>query len=218
MKKLLTAVALTAVLALQSQALPINSPVLGGTVSPVPPSPLVAPAIIAQALGVPFTGVNVFGQPVFSGQLNSWVLQEAAGANPNGGLTFAWEFMNSSQAPADIARFTVSGWTGFGAIAGDNGMGVWPGVINPVSADRTATGSTIGFDFAGVHNGQDTTIFYLRSDAPSFGIASASLIDGGTANVATFAPKGMVPDAGATMGLLGLGLVALEGLRRRLGK
>jgi len=118
-----------------------------------------------------------------------------------------------------IGRITASNFAGFSTDVGYDPLfcGIFvcsAGTpVAPSTVDRT-TADVIGFNFAsGVTPGNGTEILEIETNATSYTSGYVGIIDSIPTAVAGFAPA--VPEPGS-MFLLGLGLLSLAGLRKKL--
>src|ERR1700693_2467775 len=73
------------------------------------------------------------------------------------------------------------------------------GTVVPFTADMNSNGSVIGFSFnqtdaSKIAPGTDSNVLVISTDATTFKAGNASVIDGGTATVASFQPTTAVPE------------------------
>jgi len=134
-------------------------------------------------------------------------------------LDFVIGFTNDASSEDTISRLSTASFKGFltdvgYAVSGFASCGA-SGAVNPTSVDRVSP-STVGFEVS-VNPGSFSNCLVIMTDATLYGAGGISLIDGGTANVAGFAPvPGPVLGAGLP-GLIAacLGLIGLARRRRR---
>ncbi len=181
----------------------------------IPPDPAIAGPTLASIIGAPFvtsTGLVV-------GTYSTAVIADAGNPFGAGLLTFVYSITNTTPAGGDsVARATAINFTGF---LTDVGF-VLGGGTDVSSVDRSATGSTVGFDFAGAGipaGGGSSDTFWVRTNASAFEPGFLNIIDGGVATVAAFQPAVVIPEP-ATMTMLGTSLAFFGGwyVRRRSRK
>lgn len=146
-----------------------------------------------------------------------------------GTMDFYYQVVNDPSSATALARLTATNFANFttnsayrtdGSVL--SGTGFVDGTIGPETSDSNADGSVIGFSFypptgppTELAPGDTSYVLIISTDATSYQAGNASIIDGGTDTVAAFEPGSPTPEP-ATLGLLGLGLIALAGFRRRV--
>ncbi|HYL36913.1 MAG TPA: hypothetical protein VEV17_13445 [Bryobacteraceae bacterium] len=94
------------------------------------------------------------------------------------------------------------------------------GTAIPLSADRSATGDVVGFNFTPpccsfeIQPGTSSLVLVIATNATNFTAGNASVIDGGTTTVAAFEPAAAVPEPSYVV-VIGGALLALGLVRRR---
>jgi len=183
----------------------------GGVVTPVPavvgfPNDL---GTVIASEQFDFTGLDVFNNVVFEGYLFSNVIQQG-----NGNLVFGYILGNKSESKDSLGRLSITDFSGFTTSVAQGTP--WNPPYVPVDlATRSSNGRVVSFDWlTGVQPGVEARFVYVFTDAKHYTDGSASVIDGGIANVATYAPAA-VPEP-TSIAALGLGAAAL--IRRRRQK
>jgi hypothetical protein len=160
-----------------------------------------------------------------SGVVRAAVIQESSLFNDLLGLTFIYQVTNTLPAvPSSqvVSRVTHSSFAHWSVDVGHDITGIdtlptdfsppftaMVGVATPQEVDRGPNGETIGFDFKPspfqINGGETSAIMVIRTNAPGFRVGNTAIINGSTAEVATFAP---VPEPGF-YGLLATGLAGI---------
>lgn len=202
-KTLALAAILGAAMVTPSLAIPIPLP--PGGIAPL------TPGVVGGALLDTVT--DTFANALYSGEVQSWVYNDPAWGL---GLTFVYQVRldpNVSAFVSEIHRLSTDSWVSFSTAveqdlaAGDGGL----------DAEREAApGSTLGFNIPlGFFEGEDSALFIVRSDATAWKSGVGGVINGQTSNVDILAPDRVaIPDSGASVVLLGLGLLGVEWVRR----
>jgi PEP-CTERM motif-containing protein len=221
------AMAIVAAFIVLAVAVPVSATSLLPGTSVVPTPFLDDPgALVVSAVGIPITPIS----GAFSGLLTAAVYRDAT----TGRLEFDYQFTNnagSNDAVHRLTGFNFSGFTtdvGFRPFLPAAGPFVVPGTEPPVSADRDANGSTVGFDFSvtggpatlAIDPGETSFILAIKTDAPDWTTGFASVIDGGAQTVPAFQPAGQpIPPADvpepATLLLVGSAVIGMGAAVRR---
>jgi hypothetical protein len=180
--------------------------------APAEPDPTGGAFLIGPTT-VPFVSGN------YSGTLTSAVIQNDP-SNPLGGLTFTYLLSNNPNSIDSLGRMTISSFAGFNTDVSYQGPGA-PGVP-PFLIDRNPLpGDVVGFSFVGapigpgvILPGASSALLVIQTDAPSFQVTNAHILDGTTAQVASYAPQFGIPEP-STLVLAVLGGIGLLIYRRR---
>lgn len=183
---------------------------LGPGTSCLPPDDMgdVPGTLLATRLD-PFSFTTSGG--ITHGAIKTEVFRETAGT-----LDFYYIVFNAPDSSTSVMRETdldFSGWVTSVAFRSDgsNVPGFVNGDIPPSLADRSATGSTVEFDFNGVPPNERSRVVIVSTNA--FYFAPGTTMIDGSGQLATFEPA--VPEPGCFF-LFGSGLLALVVARRRL--
>lgn len=207
---------------------PSNPVTAGGAAVPVPNTTAAQGTLLASLLS-PYSFSTTAGT-------TSGTLLAAVYRNPSGTLDFLYQVMNSAGSATALARESDTSFLGFAtqvafrtdgaSLPGGAGFVNGTAGIVPVTADRDASGTTVGFNFVPappgtkIPPGTTSAVLVISTDATAYTNGNASVIDGGTQTVAAFQPLAAttVPEP-ATYALFGAGLLAFAGVRRfKIGK
>ena len=165
----------------------------------------------------------------FDGVVLNFDLVTAVYADPSntfgaGKLDFMYQVTNEATSTDSIGRVTATDFAGFATDVGFTATGASlpggffaNGSVVPGFVDRN-TGTTVGFGFtvplALVPPGQASMVLVIETDANTFALGEASVIDGKATTLSAFGPSQSesVPEPG-TLLLLACGILALSGMR-----
>ncbi len=189
------------------QAAPLTA-VPPGFLSPLPveTDPPAGSTLVAGGTPTAFSG---FG---FSGVLVSSVYR--GNSFGTDALTFTYQLSNDAASFNTLHRFTISSFASF-----LTDVSIQTGGLPPSLADRS-TPDVVGFSFLdGIGQGPllpggQTSLMVIETNSLAFTPSTASVIDGSTAGVPSFAPLPAIPEP-ATWALGVIGVVGLLGLVRR---
>lgn len=185
----------------------VQAAFLAGTSPVLPGGPSVTVTLTSAAQGTLLASlISPYSFSTTSG-VTSGTVTSAVYKNSSGTLDFYYQVANSAASATALAREINTNFTGSatqvafrtdgGALGGSfvNGSG---GII-PVSADRDASASTVGFNFVPVTPGTKippgttSAVFVISTDAVQFTAGNSTIIDGGTQTVAAFQPFKPMP-------------------------
>ena len=168
----------------------------GGPAVGVPLTSAPAGTLLASLLS-PFSFSTTAGTT--SGSVLSAVYQ-----NPSGTLDFYYQIANNAASATSLARQSSTSFAGFltqvafrldgGSLPGGAGFVNGTAGIIPVTADRDASGTTVGFNFVPtppgtkIPPGTTSAVLVISTDATAFAAGNVEIIDGGGQIVASFQP------------------------------
>lgn len=168
------------------------------------------------------TGILAWNSATMSGLGEAQVLSDPTNTFCNGCLDFVFTISIDTTSTDAMERVTDRLFTGFQTDVGFNPTQTCTGgsvSVAPFSVDRSLNGSVVGFNFAaGNPVGQgECAALVVETDAMSFAPGTLNMIDGSVGSIASFEPTTTptpTPEP-ASLALLGTGLCALAGIRRR---
>lgn len=145
------------------------------------------------------TTVNFVAPFSFNGTLTSQVWKNDS-SSPFGlnALTFTYELAIASGSANAVDRFTVSSFNGYQTDVSYTG-GTPSAGVPPLTIGRSPTGDIMRFVFEdGLGNatlapGKNSALLVVQTDASNYQPTIAAVIDGSSANVASFAPA-VIPE------------------------
>jgi hypothetical protein len=202
----------------------INAAPLSGTVFTAPGS-TVFPGLVppGTASGTELASLSDPGSFTTTAGTTSFTLDTAVFRNPSGTLDFYYQVANDSNSATSLARLTATNFSTFATYTGYRTDGATTlgapfsnGTVPPVSADRNASGTVVGFDFqppdsAKVAPGQTSEVLVISTDATNFGNGNVSVIDGGAATLPAFQP---IPEPSITVLIALASILLLISYRR----
>jgi hypothetical protein len=178
-----------------------SAPVTPGGPAVGVPLTSAAPGTLLAFLASPFSFATVAGTT--SGTISSAVYR-----NGSGTLDFYYQVANNAGSATALSRLSATNFVGFqtalafrldgGSLAGTGFSNGTPGII-PVTGDRDASATTVGFNFVPtppgtkIPPGTTSAVLVISTDATNFTAGNAEVIDGGTQTVAAFQPLGVQP-------------------------
>jgi hypothetical protein len=180
----------------------------GSTVAPSPTASPAGAALVVSSGAQPFASVDGTS---FSGTLTTNVYTADAG-NPFGLNVLTFTYLLTNAGPDALERLVTVNFQGYGTDVSVNGA--FAGAL-PTSADRSANGRVVGWDYTGgpgIPGGGSSTLLVIHTDATLHVAVQNSVINGSVAVVNSFGPA-PIPEP-ATLGLAGIATLGLV-IRRR---
>jgi hypothetical protein len=167
-----------------------------------------APGTIGGAL-IANTGPVAISSGTFSGTLTSEVLVNDP-ANPfgPGNYTFTYLLTNNAVSPDTMDRISVPGYGVAGLLTDASFSTLAPGIAPTLCSRSAGLGDVIGANYFPPNSlspGTTSELIVIQTNTNQFNQSIASIIDGSTAQVLTFAPLRTVPEPSAfVLGILGM--------------
>lgn len=161
-----------------------------------------------------FIGTNALSQVRFTGKLQSFVFKNST----DNTLLFGYIVTNDATSADEIGAVAMTSFAGWTTEVGQDPNASLNSFSPATTAQRSANGNTISFQFTGgpigrgtLAQGTDSYGLMIKTNATAYAAGTVSVLNGGVATVESFAP---VPEPG-TMVALGAGALALIRRRRK---
>jgi len=159
------------------------------------------------AAGVPLytTTVNYLTS---SGKALGIFTQNVRNSTGNAGwIVYEYLFSSSNASTTDIIRLSSIDFGNFAINADAIGVSV-----APLAITRDSFGSTVGANYL-LHPNNTTNLLWFEVNSPYIGLGHSYIQNGGQADIVTWCP--VIPEP-TSMALLGLGVLGLFGLRKKI--